>query len=143
MVPGEHLGVAVTELLQQPRRPLDIREEERDSAGGKLVPHDPIVRSHLADDQPAKTLSSRSSGLYGSGVASARASAPSATGAGSLASGRAAPVPGADRLRLGGGAGDGGHAGHPVARPTPGKGVGASAVRTPRSGPAAARAPLS
>ena len=36
----ERLGVALgAELVQQPRRPLHVREEERDRAGRKLAAH--------------------------------------------------------------------------------------------------------
>jgi hypothetical protein len=35
----QHLGVAVTQLLDQPRRPFDVREEERDGSAAELVRH--------------------------------------------------------------------------------------------------------
>ena len=34
---GEHVGVAVAELVQQPRRPLDVGEEERDRSARKSL----------------------------------------------------------------------------------------------------------
>jgi hypothetical protein len=42
---GEHPGVAVPELLEQPCRPLHIREQKRDSASGQF--------SHTQDDATA------------------------------------------------------------------------------------------
>ncbi len=33
---GQHASVAVTQLLDEPRRPFDVAEEEGDSAGGYL-----------------------------------------------------------------------------------------------------------
>jgi hypothetical protein len=43
MVLGEHIGITFTELLQQPRRPLDVREEERHRPGRELGLHPPIL----------------------------------------------------------------------------------------------------
>ncbi len=40
---GESVRVPVSELAQQASRPLDIREEERDSPGRQLA-HPPIIR---------------------------------------------------------------------------------------------------
>jgi hypothetical protein len=34
---GEHVRVLVAELLQQPRRASNVREQERDGAGRKLA----------------------------------------------------------------------------------------------------------
>jgi hypothetical protein len=42
-VRGEEIGVAVAVLLEEPRRALDVGEEEGDGAGGKIAPaHDAI-----------------------------------------------------------------------------------------------------
>ena len=32
----KYVGITVAKLLQEPRRPLDVREEEGDGAGGQL-----------------------------------------------------------------------------------------------------------
>ena len=39
---GQHVGVAIAELLEQLRRALDVGEEERDGAG-REVAHGSIV----------------------------------------------------------------------------------------------------
>jgi len=42
---GERLGVGLSpQLAQEPRRALDVREEEGDGAGGKLGAHAEIIR---------------------------------------------------------------------------------------------------
>src|SRR5207302_9106097 len=48
----EHLGVAVTELLQQTRRALDVGEEERDRPGRKLGPHPAILPPRAGKGDP-------------------------------------------------------------------------------------------
>jgi len=40
---SEHLRIAIAELLEQPRRALDVGEEERDRATRKL-PHGQMIR---------------------------------------------------------------------------------------------------
>ncbi len=40
---GERVGIVVTELVEQARRPLDIREEEGDGAA-RQVAHAPMIR---------------------------------------------------------------------------------------------------
>jgi hypothetical protein len=45
---GEHIGVSVAELLQQPRRPLDISKEERHRPGRELCWHRSIVSRQRA-----------------------------------------------------------------------------------------------
>jgi hypothetical protein len=40
---GQQIGVAVTELVQQPRRALDVGEEKGDSAGRKIA-HGPMMK---------------------------------------------------------------------------------------------------
>jgi hypothetical protein len=43
-VTGQRLGIALRpELQQQPRRPLDIREQERHRSPGKVLPHQRIM----------------------------------------------------------------------------------------------------
>jgi hypothetical protein len=49
---GEHRRVPIAELLQQPRGPLDIGEEERHRAGRKLAQHRPILPGPGPHDQP-------------------------------------------------------------------------------------------
>jgi hypothetical protein len=40
---SEHLRIAIAELFEQPRRALDVGEEERDRAAWKL-PHGQMIR---------------------------------------------------------------------------------------------------
>ncbi len=40
---GKHLGVRVAQFPDQPRRPLDVREEERHRPGRELGPHPSIL----------------------------------------------------------------------------------------------------
>ena len=40
---GQHLRIPVAQLLQQPRRPLDVREEERHRPSRELRLHPPIL----------------------------------------------------------------------------------------------------
>ena len=76
---GEEVGVPVSVLLKEPRRALDVREEERDGADGKLAitRHDycPSRRSHSARNGSAirySPLASRATSSSFTSASSAR-----------------------------------------------------------------------
>ena len=55
---GKHLRIPVTQLREQPRRPLDVGEEERHRPGRKLGLHPSILSRRAPDYQGAPTTRS-------------------------------------------------------------------------------------
>ena len=52
---AQHIGVLLAQLAQQPSRPLDVREQEGDRAGGKAA-HGLMMRPSPEDVQPRRRL---------------------------------------------------------------------------------------
>jgi hypothetical protein len=50
VVLGEDVRVQITQVLQQPRRPFNVREEERDRPGWELGLHTAILSRQGSND---------------------------------------------------------------------------------------------
>jgi hypothetical protein len=59
---GKHLGIPVTQLREQPRRPLDVGEQERHGPGRELGLHPSILSRRAPDYQGALDLLSGGKG---------------------------------------------------------------------------------
>jgi len=63
----QHIGVLLAQLAQQPGRPLDVREQEGDRAGGEVA-HGSMMRPPAEDVQPATRGSTSNSSAASSMV---------------------------------------------------------------------------